>query len=185
MLNLRTLVLNADMTPISIFPLHTIFAKDAVTRCLNGTAYVVSEYQRRILTQRIVMNWPAVIAKKEYIRLDRYVPLKHSTLFYRDRGMCQYCGRGLTLLNISMDHVIPTSRNGERTWANVVAACASCNTRKRDSMPVGEWKPKNKPYVPTYWSILKQRRKWPITIGHSSWLDYLGTWQGRVIVKEI
>lgn len=34
----------------------------------------------------------------------------------------------------SLDHVVPRSRGGEHVWENVVAACRSCNARKRDRL---------------------------------------------------
>src|SRR5262249_4314390 len=32
------------------------------------------------------------------------------------------------------DHVVPRSRGGTHTWDNVVAACRTCNVRKRDRL---------------------------------------------------
>ena len=47
----------------------------------------------------------------------------------RDRHTCHYCGRAAT----SVDHIIPLSRGGARLDpSNLVAACVSCNSRKRD-----------------------------------------------------
>lgn len=183
-LELRTLVLNADMTPISIFPLHAILAKNAVVRCVNGTAYPVAEYDRLIKTQHTVMHWPAVIARTEYIRLRRHAALKRHTLFYRDKGKCAYCGCDLTLDDISIDHVIPRDLGGEHKWDNVVACCSRCNSQKSNSPPTGRWEPRNKPWIPTHYSLLRNRREFPIVIGHESWMDWLGPWNAKVIVRE-
>jgi 5-methylcytosine-specific restriction endonuclease McrA len=35
----------------------------------------------------------------------------------------------------SIDHVMPRSRGGQNVWENVIAACRSCNLRKRDRTP--------------------------------------------------
>ncbi|MFA5376392.1 MAG: HNH endonuclease [Dehalococcoidia bacterium] len=43
---------------------------------------------------------------------------------------CVYCGKKLK--NLTMDHVIPISKGGGHTKENVVPACKSCNSRKRD-----------------------------------------------------
>jgi hypothetical protein len=48
----------------------------------------------------------------------------------RDGGTCQYCGTRAD----SIDHVVPRSRGGTHTWDNVVAACRTCNVRKRDRL---------------------------------------------------
>lgn len=43
---------------------------------------------------------------------------------------CAYCLR--TDVKLSMDHLIPVSRGGPHTQSNVVPACKSCNSRKKD-----------------------------------------------------
>jgi len=43
---------------------------------------------------------------------------------------CAYCLRGD--LPLTMDHVLPISRGGRHTPENVVPACKSCNSRKKD-----------------------------------------------------
>lgn len=45
----------------------------------------------------------------------------------RDGGRCVYCGADEDL---SMDHVIPISKEGADTLRNLVTACRSCNSRK-------------------------------------------------------
>jgi len=48
---------------------------------------------------------------------------------HAQRRRCHYCTmeRKLTL-----DHVIPLSKGGQHTKANVVPACGPCNSKKRD-----------------------------------------------------
>ena len=48
MIGLRTLVLNANYMPVSIFPLHTIPSEDAITRIFNGNMHAVYNYNRKI-----------------------------------------------------------------------------------------------------------------------------------------
>jgi hypothetical protein len=67
---LTTLVLNADMEPISLLPIEHIPVEDAVTRVLNGTCVVVDEYDRAIKTPALRMNWPSVIMRKDFLRAD-------------------------------------------------------------------------------------------------------------------
>jgi 5-methylcytosine-specific restriction endonuclease McrA len=43
---------------------------------------------------------------------------------------CAYCLR--TDLPLTQDHIIPLSRGGSDTKENVVPACSSCNSRKKD-----------------------------------------------------
>lgn len=44
-------------------------------------------------------------------------------------GRCAYCG---SAVRITMDHVVPVSREGGHVPSNVVPACFSCNSRKND-----------------------------------------------------
>jgi 5-methylcytosine-specific restriction endonuclease McrA len=46
------------------------------------------------------------------------------------QGHCAYCGKPFDAL--TQDHVVPLSRGGNHTAANIVPACQSCNSRKND-----------------------------------------------------
>ena len=46
----------------------------------------------------------------------------------RDGWVCHYCGRPAN----TVDHIQPKSRGGTDDEANLVAACVSCNSSKRD-----------------------------------------------------
>ena len=48
----------------------------------------------------------------------------------RDANTCAYCGDVAT----EVDHVYPKSKGGEDTLDNLVAACRTCNVRKKDSL---------------------------------------------------
>lgn len=52
-------------------------------------------------------------------------------VFYRDNNTCQYCGKA----GDTIDHVIPKSQGGKRTWTNLVCCCQSCNTTKGANTP--------------------------------------------------
>jgi hypothetical protein len=47
---------------------------------------------------------------------------------------CVYCGRKMKRL--TQDHLLPLSRGGTNTVANVVPACLSCNSRKYTGPPL-------------------------------------------------
>jgi len=49
---------------------------------------------------------------------------------------CIYCG---SLLNITLDHVIPISRGGTHGIGNIAAACKNCNLSK-SSKTIMEWR---------------------------------------------
>jgi 5-methylcytosine-specific restriction endonuclease McrA len=183
MLGLRTLVLNNNYMPISLFPLHTIPAEDAITRVFNGTCRVVADYDRKILTPTHDIKWPSIVARIDSMRIKEVVRLRRESLYYRDHGRCAYCEKPLTISELTYDHVVPQSQGGGSDWENVVAACPSCNSNKGDARPVGQWTPKWRPYRPTYYQLLAMRRKFPITVDHSSWIDFLGDWEAEIKVR--
>jgi 5-methylcytosine-specific restriction endonuclease McrA len=48
---------------------------------------------------------------------------------------CCYCERAMRSDEKTLDHVIPVSRGGQHSIANVAIACRSCNVRKRARTP--------------------------------------------------
>ncbi|QFY88489.1 HNH endonuclease [Magnetovirga frankeli] len=78
-------------------------------------------------------------------------PLTNPALFRRDRHLCLYCGGRFAASALTRDHVLPKSRGGSDSWANVVSACRSCNQRKGARTP-REWGTEllAVPYVPCY-----------------------------------
>jgi 5-methylcytosine-specific restriction endonuclease McrA len=66
---------------------------------------------------------------KQTIRFNR------RNLFARDGNRCQYCGKSFPTSELSLDHVIPKSRNGQTCWENIVCSCVSCNVRKGGRTP--------------------------------------------------
>lgn len=71
------------------------------------------------------------MALKPYRGTRRWKKLRLQVL-RRDGYTCVYCGDVAT----QADHVWPRSKGGEDTLENCVAACASCNSLKRDTMGV-------------------------------------------------
>ena len=45
---------------------------------------------------------------------------------------CAYCDQKFTFKELQQDHITPLSKGGSHTLANIVPACKSCNSRKRD-----------------------------------------------------
>jgi 5-methylcytosine-specific restriction endonuclease McrA len=189
LVNLVTLVLNPDFTPISLLGIKTESAKDALLKVLNGNAIRVVDYDRIVLTpSRNDLLWPSVIANRVFHnrKHTKTVRLSHESLLIRD-PVCQYCGKELTIHTITYDHVIPQSNGGKHTWDNVVGACKKCNNTKGQHAPIGKWKPKKPPYIPTIYELREKRRVLPITVHDPAWLDYISPgaeWEGPITVKN-
>lgn len=84
--------------------------------------------------------------KIENQMVDRDISLER--LYQRDGGICYLCGNvcdwndkktvdGTIICGDnypSIEHVIPLSKNGKHSWANVRLACRKCNTYKGDRL---------------------------------------------------
>ena len=56
----------------------------------------------------------------------------------RAKGVCHYCGRAVPPHALTMDHIVPIARGGKSTKGNTVPACKSCNSEKKQRLPM-EW----------------------------------------------
>lgn len=185
MVHLKTLVLNNNFQPDSLFPLSVISAQNAFKKVFAGSATVVYNYSRKILTPRNHdFYYPSVIALNGYYARKIRVPtISKYKLLVRDNFQCQYCDVSLSVHNVTFDHLIPKSKGGKNTWDNFVASCQDCNARKGNKQIKGKWIPKNKPYVPTIFDLMDKRRKFPIEIYDERWKEFLYDWEGEIIVK--
>jgi 5-methylcytosine-specific restriction endonuclease McrA len=68
-------------------------------------------------------------------RPARVPTFRRTVVFSRDNWCCQYCGRGCSTREATIDHVKPKSRGGPTSWRNCVTACRSCNRKKDDMTP--------------------------------------------------
>lgn len=79
---------------------------------------------------------PRVIRLLNYDKVPQLsTRFNRKNLFARDNNQCQYCARVLPMSQLSIDHVMPRSQNGQTTWENVVACCVKCNTKKGGRTP--------------------------------------------------
>jgi 5-methylcytosine-specific restriction endonuclease McrA len=56
--------------------------------------------------------------------------MQRQDVFTRDSYRCIYCGSVFDEAELTVDHVQPKVRGGDRSGGNLVTACRSCNTRK-------------------------------------------------------
>ncbi|MDZ7599365.1 MAG: HNH endonuclease [Desulfobacterales bacterium] len=66
--------------------------------------------------------------------------LRHSQWWKRRlaRGVCHYCQAPTPAQELTMDHIVPLARGGKTTRGNVAPCCKTCNTRKKQLLPM-EW----------------------------------------------
>ena len=165
------LVLNADYTPLSYYPLSLWPWQTAIKAMFLERVDIVAHYDREVHSPSRSLKLPSVIALRDYVRPNEYPAFTRFNLFLRDRFRCVYCGSGKEL---TFDHVIPRAHGGETTWENVVAACSPCNLRKGSKLPKqASMFPAQKPYQPTVQDLHNNGRLFPPNYLHESWLDYL------------
>jgi HNH endonuclease len=82
----------------------------------------------------IIMVTGPVLGEKFKFRVTKFC--EREILYVRDAMMCAYCGMvHKDDKHLTIDHVLPRSRNGQHTWTNTVTSCASCNHAKADRTP--------------------------------------------------
>jgi len=164
-MNSRVLVLNQDFSPLQVCSVQRGFLlvylnKSEMIRPANG-------YKLHSITRSFPM--PSVIRLHRYVHAPyKGVTLTRQNIFKRDNSECQYCG---TRKDLTLDHVIPSSKGGQHTWINLVTACKRCNAKKGDFAPVEAGMAlRKRPLKPTYALFLKELS------GHhgNEWDEFLG-----------
>ena len=56
--------------------------------------------------------------------------MRRNGIFERDEFRCVYCGEQFPAEELTLDHVQPRVRGGDRSEGNLVTACKGCNTLK-------------------------------------------------------
>ena len=56
--------------------------------------------------------------------------MKRERIFERDGYRCVYCGQVFPSEELTLDHVQPRLRGGDRSEGNLVTACGGCNVLK-------------------------------------------------------
>ena len=84
------LVLNADYTPLSYYPLSLWPWQTAVKAVFLERVDIVAQYARKVHSPSFEMSLPSVIALRQYLPVE-YPPHRVQPT-PRDHFSCQYCG---------------------------------------------------------------------------------------------
>ena len=109
----------------------------------NSTAYCSEKCQKRWYNRKACDKRHKKLMSREH---DTDISLEK--LYQRDHGICYLCGGvcdwadgeekdGTFIagpMYPSVDHVVPVSKGGTHTWANIKLAHRDCNTKKRDQI---------------------------------------------------
>ena len=159
---LYTLKLDAAWKPIDI-----ISASRGFIMAWTGRAKTVKSYEMGPLEDE---KYPAVIVLDSYISKRRLtLPCNRKNVFWRDDYTCQYCTKKFSYGKLTMDHVIPKSKNGSTNWENVVTSCKSCNSAKGSTLQ----KPIREPFKPSFSHLLNGHKIDENTFPDSEWAKYI------------
>jgi 5-methylcytosine-specific restriction endonuclease McrA len=172
---MSVLVLNA-----SYEPMHVVSVRRAVVLLLKEKAQLVEAAESVLRSQHVELPTPVVIRLVTYIRIRRRwnLPVSRRGVLARDGYTCQYCGAQPGKRELTIDHVVPRSKGGTKTWENLVTACGPCNRRKGDRDPrQAGMKLSSRPRQPRYFALAL------IETGtrHSVWSKYLEPYRPRSV----
>jgi len=166
-----TLILNSDGNPLSIIPLSVISWQEAVKLVYQDKVTIVENYTDwTVHSQKMAIQVPAIVMVKKFYGGATRIRFTKNNLIFRDNSRCQYCGERFLGKELTLDHVIPKSMGGKKVWTNIVLACQDCNHSRGDDISI---QPIKKPSKPTYYQLITERKKFPITISHESWGIFL------------
>ncbi len=125
----EVLVLNKSYRPIGI-----VSWQRAIQLFFSEKAEILSEYENRLIRSvSTSIKMPSVIRVLANIkRVAKSLRYNKRNVYFRDGGICMYCGDKLALKEATIDHVKSRKNGGKTEWANVVLSCSSCNLRKND-----------------------------------------------------
>lgn len=153
MINSPVLVLNRSWLAIGVVALEDAIVKLAsfykdgtpkarIVDCVNDfrsfewsdwTKIKPKENEKGIKAVNAVFRVPEVIQFTRYDKVpQRQIHYNRRNIFLRDNSQCQYC---TSKKDLTLDHVIPKSRDGKSTWENIVVACVKCNLKKANRTP--------------------------------------------------
>ncbi len=137
-----TLKLDASWRPIEIIP-----AEKGFSMVYTGRAQPVENYTHGPCARFL---FPSVIVLKNYVQKNRIrMSPTRKNIYWRDKYTCQYCSGQFKYKQLSLDHVVPKSRGGDRGWLNLVTCCLDCNQKKGNKTPSeASMRLINIPYVP-------------------------------------
>ena len=165
------LVLNADFTPLSYYPLSLWNWQDAIKAVFLDRVNIVAEYAIEVHSPTQNMRLPSVVSLRSYVQPALYPAFTRFNVFLRDKFSCQYCGK---MEDLTFDHLVPRCRGGLTKWENVVTSCAPCNLKK-GSKPIEATGLHlfQQPFKPTVYELHKNGRSFPPNYLHKSWMDFL------------
>tara|TARA_Y100001936_G_C16050729_1_gene657617 strand:- start:300 stop:791 length:492 start_codon:yes stop_codon:yes gene_type:complete len=123
-------------------PMYSVQWQSAIKDLYAGRLEIVENHPSKVIrTVTGNLPMPTIVRFRSGVFLGAIkVPPKErkpnrKNIYERDKGVCQYCCKKLSYSDATVDHVLPKSRGGKETWANLVTCCAPCNSKKGNKTP--------------------------------------------------
>ena len=150
------ILLNADYSVLNL-----IDWKRAMCLVAKDKVLVLSYSEKRIHSgEGITFKIPAVMRLVKLVKTlyKIKIPFNKKNVVIRDGFRCAYCSASRK--NLTIDHILPKSRNGTSSFENCVACCRACNFKKGDRTPKeAGMRLKVKTYHPTISELLRIKAK--------------------------
>jgi 5-methylcytosine-specific restriction endonuclease McrA len=90
-------------------------------------------------------------------------PSKRIAIYARDGFCCLYCGSSVEKgARLTVDHIVPSAEGGTNDAENLITACMSCNSAKRD-LSAREWRTyAAKKGIAFCWSAVRHQARKPL-----------------------
>ncbi|MBX3040826.1 MAG: HNH endonuclease [Bdellovibrionaceae bacterium] len=157
-------------------PMRIVSWQKALILWFQGKVEVLEYHQIFARSVRSNHQLPSILRLKTYVRSRSRGDIRFSreNVYIRDDYTCQYCYEVYPTRLLTLDHVIPASKDGKKTWTNVVTACRECNQKKAARTPEQAKMPlKTPPRVPSWLPVVQWELK-PGTVP-PAWLQYLAS----------
>jgi uncharacterized protein with PIN domain len=166
--NKKILLLNASFEVLSF-----ITDRKALKLVAKDKVEVISVWEEYIYFANGKWQLPAILRLKNHVRRNYFHSnFSRKALVKRDKNTCQYCNKGLSASQITIDHVLPRSQGGITSFVNCVVCCYDCNNKKADRTPEQANMPlARKPMPPSFTSMyhnIDVHEFW-----HDDWDDFL------------
>jgi len=164
----KVLLLNASYEPV-----HIVSWQKALQLLYLGKVEVLEESHQIVRSITISIKIPIILRLVKYIQLEKrksFIRFSRMNVLLRDNFQCQYCNTVPHKPQLTLDHVVPVSQGGKRTWDNIVTSCIKCNQKKGGRTPEqAGMKLRQKPKPPKnfnqsslFWGITQFPESWKI-----------------------
>jgi 5-methylcytosine-specific restriction endonuclease McrA len=164
-MNARTLLVSYIYEPLTF-----LSERKALKLICKDKVDIISHWEDVVRWPSGKFYFPATLRLKNTFRKTHFrLAFSRETLAKRDQYTCQYCNLALTPSQITIDHILPRSQGGIKSFTNCVIACQRCNIRKANkTLRQSGMRLLQEPIIPKASILDLAPNKW-----HSDWKQFI------------